>query len=180
MKESKIFFDDNRLNKGCKKTFHRRQHDDNASPAKYSHVLPPLDMVEQYEESYPGTFEKLFNMAKKEQDHRHAMELISFKKHNNAANLGRIVVLILLTITFISAAVLFIVSGIKEAVVFSIFPVACVAVVAYFSSKNSIRSTRVVHNNSRVAHNNSGVVHNQSRNRSRYNKNRNFASKSAN
>ena len=172
MKESKIFFDNNRLNKGYKKTFQKRQYDDNASFAKYSHVLPPLDIVEQYEESYPGTFEKLFNMAKKEQDHRHAMELISFKKHNNAANLGRIFVLILLTIAFIAASLLFVTSGIKDAVIFSIFVIACVAVVAYFSSKNLTRS--------RVVHNNSGVVHNQSRSRSRYHKNRNFVSKSAN
>jgi uncharacterized membrane protein len=167
MKESKKFFDDNRLNKGYRTIRESvvKPNNDNNLYAKYKHVLPPLEIVEQYEESYPGAFEKLFNMAKKEQDHRHAMELLALNKHHNAANWGRFVVLILGAIAFLSALLLFIIHGLKEAVIFSLFVTICIATISYFSSKTLTRS---------------GVVGGKFKNKSRHHRNRNFSSDRSN
>ena len=63
MKESKKFFDNNRLNKGYSRVVNFYQSDANLIRKKYKHVLPPIEMTEQYEELYPGTFEKLLDMA---------------------------------------------------------------------------------------------------------------------
>lgn len=104
MKESKKFFEDNRLNRGCSQTSKNNKfNNDNALYAKYKHVLPPLDILEQYEDLHPGTTQKLLEMAQKEQDHRHAMELRAFKKHHKAVKLGRLVLVALGTVVIASS-----------------------------------------------------------------------------
>lgn len=106
MKESKKFFEDNRLNRGFTQTSRNNKSDNdnhNALYAKYKHVLPPLDVLEQYEELHPGTVQKLLEMAKREQDHRHSMELRAFKKHHKAVKLGRLVLVALGTVVIASS-----------------------------------------------------------------------------
>ena len=73
MKERKKFFDNNRLNKGHKKLSNSSQSDANVVRKKYQHVLPPIDMLEHYEELNPGTLDKLLDMAEREQNHRHSI-----------------------------------------------------------------------------------------------------------
>jgi uncharacterized membrane protein len=104
MKESKKFFEDNRLNRGCSQASRNNKSDnDSALYAKYKHVLPPLDILEQYEELHPGTTQKLLEMAEKEQSHRHDMELRAFKKHHKAVKLGRLVLVALGTVVIASS-----------------------------------------------------------------------------
>lgn len=103
MKESKKFFEDNRLNRGAAQGSKNKSDNDNGLYAKYKHVLPPLDVLEQYEELHPGTVARLLDMAKKEQEHRHAMELRAFKKHHKAVKLGRLVLVALGTVVIASS-----------------------------------------------------------------------------
>ena len=64
MKETKSFFNKNiRLNKGYAKGFNNNEIDKNFYRKKFEHILPPIDTVTEYENIYPGTLEKLVNMA---------------------------------------------------------------------------------------------------------------------
>jgi len=64
MKESKNFFDNNRLNKGYSRVINFHQSDANLIRKKYRHVLPPIEMIEQYEELYPGTLQRVSEAGK--------------------------------------------------------------------------------------------------------------------
>ncbi len=103
MKDNKKFFYNNRLNKGYSKVYNNNQTDLNLSKSKYQAMLPPLDIIEQYEELYPGTLDKLFDMAQKEQNHRHSMNLLEIKNHTRATAMGRICALIFISIVIISS-----------------------------------------------------------------------------
>lgn len=76
MKQTKKFFDSNRLNKGYNaEAINDRANDNSFLRKKYEHILPPLDVVSEYEEVAPGTLSKLISMAESEQSHRHKMEI---------------------------------------------------------------------------------------------------------
>ncbi|ASX27677.1 hypothetical protein BA173_02030 [Rickettsia sp. MEAM1 (Bemisia tabaci)] len=91
MKETKSFFTkNNRLNKGYAKSFHSNEIDKNFYRKKFEHILPPIDTVTEYENIYPGTLEKLVNMAQKEQAHKHEIELQNLKIKEKVAKLTRI------------------------------------------------------------------------------------------
>ena len=81
MKETKIFFDTNSLNKGYNNnnntTSLNKQSDVKIPNNKYKHLLPDVDIMAEYEEMSPGTINKIFDMAKIEQDHRHSIDLIN-------------------------------------------------------------------------------------------------------
>ena len=70
MKENKKFFANNRLNKGYKKINNDQKSDEVILKEKYLSILPPLDIMEEYEEKFPGAFSKLFQMAEKEQENK--------------------------------------------------------------------------------------------------------------
>lgn len=96
MKETKSFFiNNNRLNKGYAKAFKPRESDDSFYRKKFEHILPPIDVLTQYEDIHPGTLEKLVNMAQKEQIHKHELDLKNLKMRKNIAKLTRICLLIL-------------------------------------------------------------------------------------
>lgn len=91
MKETKSFFTkNNRLNKGYAKVFSVNELDNNFYHKKFEHILPPIDVVTQYEDIYPGTVEKLVNMAQKEQAHKHEIELQNLKIKEKVAKLTRV------------------------------------------------------------------------------------------
>ena len=77
MKETKNFFDTNRLNKGYSTISINKQSDVELSANKYKHLLPDIDIMAEYEEMSPGTINKIFDMAKKEQNHRHSIDLLN-------------------------------------------------------------------------------------------------------
>jgi uncharacterized membrane protein len=112
MKETKIFFDTNSLNKGYNNnnntTSLNKQSDVKIPNNKYKHLLPDVDIMAEYEEMSPGTINKIFDMAKIEQDHRHSIDLINIENHNKAIKMGRIfalaLVLIIATATVILAS----------------------------------------------------------------------------
>ena len=77
IKETKKFFADNRLNKGYKK---QKNPNNKAEQINYRHThnsfLPPINLIEHYEEIYPGTLKKLIEMAKNDQDYKHKIQYI--------------------------------------------------------------------------------------------------------
>lgn len=156
MKETKKFFDNNRLNRGYSKVSNTRQSDVHMIRKKYQHVLPPIDVMEQYEELNPGTFEKLFDMAEKEQNHRHSMDLLAMEKYSRATRLGRIFALVFVALVAITTLILVVAENIITASVFAFSAFACITIVSYFYSKNSIykESTRNKYNNKHKPHKN--------------------------
>ncbi len=106
MKETKKFFDTNRLNKGYSKMSINKQADVIPTVNQYRHVLPPLDIIAQYEEMSPGVISKIIDMAQKEQNHRHSMDLLNNEKYNRATKFGRMCSLILVAIIAATALAL--------------------------------------------------------------------------
>lgn len=154
MKESKKFFDNNRLNKGYSKISNFYQSDASVIRKKYKDILPPIEMTEQYEELYPGTFERLLDMAQREQNHRHSMDLLEIERHARATKLGRIFALIFVGIVAIAVAILVSLGTTLIAILFALFAFSCITIVSYFYSRTySKRSPNIKynrHNNSRT------------------------------
>lgn len=142
MKETRKFFENNRLNKGYGKMPNYRQNDVSIMRKKYGHVLPPVDIMAEYEELNPGTVEKLMDMAQKEQNHRHSMDLLEIEKYNRASKLGRMFSLILIAIISITTLVLATFSDII-AIIFPVISFASIAVAAYFYSKINITKSNI-------------------------------------
>ena len=138
MKENKKFFDNNRLNKGHKRLSNPRQSDASVIRKKYEHVLPPIDVLEHYEELNPGTLEKLLDMAEREQNHRHSMDLVAMEKHNKATQLGRVFALVFVAFISITSLMLVIAGSILVASIFAFAAFACITIVSYLYSKNSL------------------------------------------
>ena len=89
-KEIKTFFNkDNKLNRGYKKMSNPREADDSFYRKKFEHLLPPIDILNEYENIYPGTLAKLMEMTQKEQQHRQAAELIYAENYKLAVKMGR-------------------------------------------------------------------------------------------
>lgn len=70
MKYTKKYFNTTRLNKGYANKDERREDDISIIKRQYQHVLPPIDIVDEYENLYPGTFEKVIKMAQKDQENQ--------------------------------------------------------------------------------------------------------------
>ena len=155
MKESKKFFDKNRLNKGYSGV-NAKQSDASVIRKKYQHILPPIEMLEEYEELNPGTFEKLFNMAEKEQKHRHSMDLLTTEKYIRATHLGRMFALVFVILVAITTLTLVVAGSIISSSVFAISAFACITIISYFYSKTPIykESIRTRPNESRPQRNN--------------------------
>ena len=136
MKETKKFFDNNCLNRGYSKVSNFKRNDTRSMSNQYQHVLPPIDMMEQYEEVHPGTFDKLFDMSEKEQNHRHSMDLLTIEKYNKATCLGRVFALVFVGIISIASLMLVIAGSVLAASIFASSAFASIAIMSYLYSKN--------------------------------------------
>lgn len=135
MKENKKFFENNRLNKGYAKTSSYRQSDVSIMHKKCGHVLPPIDVMAEYEDLNPGTIDKLLDMAQKEQNHRHSLDLLEIEKYNRASKIGRIFSLILVGIISFTTLLLVVISSDKIAITFSALAFSSIALASYFYSR---------------------------------------------
>jgi uncharacterized membrane protein len=136
MKENKKFFDNNHLNKGHKRLSNAKQNE--VIRNKFHHVLPPIEMMEHYEELNPGTLDKLLDMAKSEQNHRHSIDLMAMEKHNKATQLGRVFSLVFVAFVSITCLLMIIIGSFVAASVFAFSAFGCITIVSYFYSKNSL------------------------------------------
>ena len=90
MRERKKFFVNNRLNKGYKRTFDTELSDIETFKKQNVHLLPPIEVIEQYESHYPGIFKKLIEMSQKEQQNRHLLATLEIEKAAKMSSYGRI------------------------------------------------------------------------------------------
>lgn len=131
MKETRKFFENNRLNKGQSRNVNYRQNDNSIMRKQYAHVLPPIDVMTEYEDLHPGTLEKLIDMAKKEQNHRHSMDLLEIDKYNKASNLGRLFSLILIAIIAIGTVILAFAGSIMGTIILPTVAFGSISIAAY-------------------------------------------------
>ena len=90
-KETKEFFTKhNRLNKGYSGQQRNFERDFLSYRKRFEHILPPLDVISQYEEMYPGTLEKLISITEQEQKHKHEIDLQNSKIHSVSARNAQI------------------------------------------------------------------------------------------
>ena len=134
MKENKKFFYNNRLNKGYKKIQDNQSSDFDDFKKQNLNILPPIDMMEEYEEKHPGTFNLLMSMAQKEQKHRHEMELLEIQKYNNIAKYGRIFAIWYIIIISITSIALL--ENVNLAVIFIVCAFATILCVSYVFTRN--------------------------------------------
>ena len=134
MKDNKKFFYNNRLNKGYSKIYNNHQTDLNIGRKKYQSMLPPIDMIEEYEELYPGTLDKLFDMTQKEQNHRHSLNLLEIKNHAKATALGRICALVFISIVVISSLILALLGFIVLSALLISTSFISITIISYFYS----------------------------------------------
>ena len=140
MKEIKSFFTkDNRLNKGYAKIANPREPDNNFYRKKFEHLLPPIDLISEYENINPGTFAKLMDMAQQELHHKHAVDLVSLENYNRATKMGRIFALIFIGLVCITTICLSIVGQAAIALVFSCSAFLAVGITSILSSKKFFR-----------------------------------------
>lgn len=140
MKEKKKFFDNNRLNKGYKKLSHSLQGNVSSDKKNYKNILPPIEMLEYYEELNPGTINKLLEMARKEQIHRQSIDLISIERNNKAIVFGRLAALLFIVIISITAFILTTYGNFFIASIFIFSAFSCIAIVSCASEKNILLS----------------------------------------
>lgn len=142
MKDSKKFFYNNRLNKGYSKIYNNNQTDLNLAKKKYQSMLPPIDMIEEYEELYPGTLDKLFDMAQKEQNHRHSLNLLETKNHAKATALGRICALIFISMIAISSLSLALLGFILLAALLITASFISITIISYYHSNKQQKNNK--------------------------------------
>lgn len=142
MKDSKKFFYNNRLNKGYSKIHNNNQTDLNIARKKYQSMLPPIDMMEEYEELYPGTLDKLFDMAQKEQNHRHSLNLLEVRNHAKATAFGRIYALIFISIVVISSISLALLGFILLAALLITVSFISITIISYYHSNKQQKNNK--------------------------------------
>ena len=138
MKEVKNFFTrGNRLNKGYAKVHGLKESDaNNFYRKRFEHVLPPVDIMTEYEDIHPGTLEKLIAMAEKEQIHRHKLDLAITDNQYRATKRGQNFALAAVGFICVATISLAIVSTGWNAIAFSTISFAIVALVSFVGSKN--------------------------------------------
>lgn len=147
MKETKKFFENNRLNKGYSRIYTPRKSDESVIRSKYKHMFPPIEVMAEYEELNPGTFERFLDMARSEQNHRHSMDLLTTERYNRANKLGRIFSIIFVTIVSLTT-VLLTVQSVFSAGIFSASAFLTIALVSFLNSKIGIaKFSNIVRNN---------------------------------
>jgi uncharacterized membrane protein len=140
MKEIKNFFgNDNKLNKGYTKLQNNSENDSSFYQKKFSHILPPIDLISEFENIHPGTLARLIDMAEKEQNHRHALELVGLDSQSRAMKMGRICALIFVGIICVATITLAILSYLIGALIFAGIAFASIALVSYRPNKRPFR-----------------------------------------
>ncbi|MCC8417994.1 MAG: DUF2335 domain-containing protein [Rickettsia endosymbiont of Bryobia graminum] len=107
MRDNKSFFSsNNRLNKGYSKSTNQTESNNRFYSKKLGNILPPMDLMEEYESIYPGTIARMIAMAEKEQEHRHKKEKQNILAYAKNIRTARIYVILFLIISAISTGLL--------------------------------------------------------------------------
>lgn len=137
MRERKKFFVNNRLNKGYKTRFDTELSDVEAFKKQNVHLLPPIEVIEQYESHYPGIFKKLMEMSQKEQHNRHLLAALEIEKAAKMSSYGRIAGLLYIIIISLSVTNLTLNGYPIIAGLFTLAGFSCVYFLAYYLKNTS-------------------------------------------
>lgn len=137
MKETKKFFDNNRLNKGYTRSSNYIQSDTSLFRQRNQNVLPPLEVMSAYEELNPGTLENLLDMAKREQNHRHTIELLALEKRSRSLKNSRLFFVVFVAIISITSVIMALLTTIETLNIFLISAFSSLAVASVFTNKIS-------------------------------------------
>lgn len=145
MKEIKTFFgNDNRLNKGYTTIASPRKFDNSVYRKKFEHILPPIDVISEYENIHPGSLAKLIEMARSEQQHKHEIDRLAIDAYAKATKNGQIFALCAVCAICITALFLAFMGSITIAVVTIIS--FLVIGLAYFLANKKLFSKKVIEN----------------------------------
>jgi uncharacterized membrane protein len=110
MKEIKTFFaDDIALNKGYATVSQDRYkpHDNKVYyQKKLANLLPPAEVVSEYEEIYPGILKRMMDMVEQDQQHNQALSLTNLELYNHNTKRGQNIALLSLVIICITTVLL--------------------------------------------------------------------------
>lgn len=140
MKEIKTFFGkDNKLNKGYTKTVNVRENDNVFYQKKFTHILPPIDVINEFENIHPGTLARLMDMAEKEQNHRQALDLVHFDSQARAFKAGRYFALMFMVAACLTTIALAVIASAYIGIIFAIVVFLAVSVISLLPKKKNIR-----------------------------------------
>ncbi|MDX2050664.1 MAG: DUF2335 domain-containing protein [Rickettsiaceae bacterium] len=92
-KNIKSFYNDDRLNRGYKSQ--TNEISVNNRSFYDASLLPPIEVLNAYEDQFPGTFEKILTLAEKEQDQKYRLEQASLEMNYRASRMGMVFGLLL-------------------------------------------------------------------------------------
>lgn len=170
MKETKKYFNTTRLNKGYSSYNDRREDDVHMIKRKYQHILPPIDVVNEYENLYPGTLEKIIKMAQRDQMNKKDLAEKEMEKQYRNSLILKIASLVCITIMLFGLFAIFLFMPMIAAhsfgaskdmiTIFGILPFACslffmLGVILpkwFWKSKMKHKTNHVHHNNNYTNH----------------------------
>lgn len=154
MKEIKTYFTNkNKLNKGHNS---KLSFDDNSEKflhsQKFQHILPPIDLITQYEELNPGAFMKLINISEQEQKNRHELNKITqentYKLLKRWQNINAFVTVLLMILLVVSSVIISTIEGGLYGILFLITSVVIVlSLFIYFNKSNKRSYNNNMHKN---------------------------------
>ncbi len=133
IRENKNFFDQNNLNKGYSKSLINKKSYF-SSNENYKHILPNADIMSQYEEIYPGTLKRLLELAQKEQEYRHKIELLMLKENKKLAKWGKFFSFLVIGIISVTSICLVILGAYIPFFIFSFLGFGTINLCAYLSN----------------------------------------------
>lgn len=145
MKEIKTFFDkNNKLNKGYIRPTNTHESDSSFYQKKFAHILPPIDIINEYENIHPGTLARLIDMAEKEQHHRQALDLVNLDAQTRAFKMGRNFALVFVGIACLTTIALAIIASAYIGIIFASVAFAVIGAISFLPLRKNIRKTEEV------------------------------------
>lgn len=140
MKEIKTFFGkDNKLNKGYARIPNIRENDNVFYQKKFAHILPPVDLITEFENIHPGTLAKLIDMAEREQHHRQALDLVNLDSQARAFKTGRYFALMFMIVACITTIALVVIASAYIGIMFATIAFVAISAIALFPVKKSFK-----------------------------------------
>lgn len=136
MKESKHFFNkDIRLNKGYTSIDNKNDTSENHRK-KYAHILPPIDLITEFEDIHPGTLARIIEMAESEQRHNHALNIADSKSQDLNIRFGKVCSVIVVALICVTTSIL---AMLNEPQIASLFAISLFAflITSYLFSRSS-------------------------------------------
>ncbi|MGI4775412.1 MAG: DUF2335 domain-containing protein [Janthinobacterium lividum] len=144
MKEIKNFFNkDIKLNKGYASIPNKRDTNSENYQKKFSHILPPIDLITEFEDIYPGTLARIMEMSENEQHHSHALDIASTEAQSRNAKFGRVCAVIIVAFICFTTLLLAVLGQSMVAIFFACFAFLSIAAI-YCASEVATKPKKLV------------------------------------